>query len=144
MLLENEAVGHTTVSQTSACTKGIVSNYLLNSKVGYLWTHHFPYFGVDGRGFFCSCLNRIPSARRIGVISSRITLPAPAGPSGASEGITSMHGCNKIIPSVTRVYFTHHIIMWLALVRPPSPHLIQKTHPLLFIPVLKTEDHGPD
>ena len=36
VLLENQAVGHTTVSQTSACTKGIVSNYLLNSKVGLL------------------------------------------------------------------------------------------------------------
>lgn len=34
MLVENQAVGHTTVSQSSACTINIVANYLLNSQVG--------------------------------------------------------------------------------------------------------------
>ena len=34
VLLENQAVGHTTVSQSSNCTRSIVSNFLLNSQVG--------------------------------------------------------------------------------------------------------------
>ena len=86
-------MGHTTVSQTSACTKGIVSDYLLNSKVSYCSPPPFFFFFcmlVLTEEFFCSCLNRIPSARRIRVISSRIMLPAPAGPSGASEGKRAM------------------------------------------------------
>ena len=49
MLLENQAVGHTTVSQSSNCTRHIVSNYLLNSQVGS-YPPGFPYPGTDGKG----------------------------------------------------------------------------------------------
>ena len=33
-LVENQAVGHTTLAQYSTCTHNIVADYLLNSKVG--------------------------------------------------------------------------------------------------------------
>ena len=115
VLVENEAVGHTTVSQTSACTKGIVSNYLLNSKVSPPWIVCLSCVSVLMEGFFCSCLRRIPNARRIRAISSRTMPPAPAGPSGASEGKgavdvrtrarTSVHGCTKINSFVAKVHF---------------------------------------
>ena len=41
MLVENQAVGHTTLAQYSTCTHDIISNYLLNSKVGYGSTFGF-------------------------------------------------------------------------------------------------------
>jgi len=37
VLVENQAVGHTTLAQYSTCTHNIISNYLLNSKVGHFW-----------------------------------------------------------------------------------------------------------
>jgi len=35
VLVEHQAVGHTTLAQRSTCTRNIVSNFLLNSQVGY-------------------------------------------------------------------------------------------------------------
>ena len=48
VLLENQAVGHTTVSQSSNCTRSIVSNFLLNSQVGQ-YGPSFLYAGADKR-----------------------------------------------------------------------------------------------
>lgn len=36
-LLEQLGFGHSTVAQTSACTVGVVANYIANSKVGVVY-----------------------------------------------------------------------------------------------------------
>ena len=36
MLVEHQAVGHTTLAQYSNCTRDIVLDFLMNSQVGYL------------------------------------------------------------------------------------------------------------
>ena len=57
VLVENEAVGHTTLAQYSTCTHNIVSDFLLNSQVGYGLTLLLPVeVGLTGRGFFFSQL----------------------------------------------------------------------------------------
>ena len=143
MLLENQAVGHTTVSQTSACTKAIVSNYLLNSKVGLLRTFYLPCAGANG-GFFCSCLSKIPSVHRIRVTSS-VVLPVPVGPFGASEGKRAMwtnpradFGCKKIIPSAPKanscLLYRLFCSAIYTLIHPPLVHsLSRKSIPLLYL-----------
>ena len=45
MLVENQAVGHTALAQYSTCTHRIISNYLLDSKVGYSLLE-FTYHGL--------------------------------------------------------------------------------------------------
>jgi len=37
VLVEHQAVGHTTIAQYSTCTHDIVLNFLLNSQVGHGW-----------------------------------------------------------------------------------------------------------
>ena len=44
VLVEHEAVGHTTFAQYSICTHDIVSNFLIRSEVGYGST--FAYCGL--------------------------------------------------------------------------------------------------
>ena len=42
VLVEHQAVGHTTLAQYSTCTRNIVTNFLSNSQVGYGSTFNVP------------------------------------------------------------------------------------------------------
>jgi hypothetical protein len=80
VLVEHQAVGHTTLAQYSNCTHDIVLNYLLNSQVGVLSDLQYRFGDWALMSFFsCSCrLSSTVNAHRIQTISSLIPQPMPA------------------------------------------------------------------
>jgi len=50
VLVEHQAVGHTTLAQYSNCTHNIMLNFLLNSQVGYKLDFTYRGLAPDGNG----------------------------------------------------------------------------------------------